>query len=380
MNFHSFLNYTPQAEFVKNAIRVDIGSKLLGSLTRPRARASKDPFLPEVFDYPLSKEDPRFIKIKELAEKLEQAAEGELDKKVLETLQIYTGGPDIINDVIFLKDKDKPWYERIGGRIWHLPHSPLHKLLYTLGYPLFALLSAARASPSYVPVIHAIVKATGEEPILLHELGHALDVGRALYKSEKMPLLKKILYQLSTSRYKEPTEIYSGKGELPSEPKTLRGVVFAPLTPDSDKIPMYLLREQLANSLSYQLFSWAVKKGLIDKKDAERIVRRRTEVVPLGYYTYAPFELMYPGFKSPLSENGEETPRKFRSMRDLMTTLREAVRSKAEKLTSEDIRKSIQEAAQLYLKSVGITLQQETFKDKDEKPSRKSKEKEVVAV
>lgn len=357
-------NLIPQIEFTKAAIRVDVGSRVLelpnwiADRILPRSITFVDVF-PELSENPLSKKDPRFAKIEAFVKKLEQAAEGDLDKRVLQELQIYTGGPDIINDLIFLKDKSKPWYKRIGGRIWHLPTSLPLKVLFTLLYPQIVRLTSLKKGPVYLIPTHAVVKAPQSEPLLLHELGHALDMGRALFESEKYPFLKKLIHQLHSIRYtKKPVQLYSPRGELPSEiTPPVRGVFFGRLKPDSDKIPIMVLREQLANSLSFQLFSWAVQKGLIDKQEAEEIIRKRTTIIPLGYYTYAAKELKQPGFKSPLSEESDKPP-KFRGVHNMLRILREATRAKAEKLTSEDIQKSIQEAAKLYLESVGIKPQE----------------------
>ncbi|GIW59042.1 MAG: hypothetical protein KatS3mg087_0108 [Patescibacteria group bacterium] len=365
-----------QSEFIKKAVHVDVGSSVLGALSQlfgriPPGSTFRRVF-PEVYDYPISKKDPRLAKIESLARTLEEAAEGDLDKRVFKELQIYTGGPDIINDLLFLKHSDGPWYKRIGGRIWHLPYSVPLKVLFTLLYPQIALITSMMPGPMYVPPLHAVVKAPASEPVLMHELGHALDMGRALYKSEKYPFLKKLLYQLHSTRYKqEPVQLYSPRAELPSKvTPPVKGIFFGRLKPDSDKIPIIILREQLANSLSYQLFSWAVQKGLISREEAEKIIRNRSAILPLGYYTYARKEFTQPGFKTPLpQEDGK--PRKFKNVAQMLSILREPLKEKAEKLTQEDIEKSIQEAANLYLKSVGIDPEQIKTEDKVRKSVNK---------
>ncbi|GIW59041.1 MAG: hypothetical protein KatS3mg087_0107 [Patescibacteria group bacterium] len=367
--------YIAQIEFIKKAVQVDVGGKFLTALNRLVGnilpKKVTETIIPEAFLSPSSKDDPGYKKIEQFAKKLEAAAEGELDKRVLEQLQIYTGGPDIINDVILLKDKSKPLHKRLGGRIWHLPHTLPYKLFYTLAYPPFALLTSLKRGPAYSPPIHAIVKAPESEPVLLHEIGHALDVGRNLFKLEKYPLFKRLIRGLNLYS-SEPVQLYSPKGEIPAEiTPPVRGSAFAILKPESDKIPLMNFREQLANSLSLQLFSWAVKKGLIDRDEAEKILRKRTEIVPLGYYTYSPLELILPGFNSPLQQDKDFDKIKFRSFKNVMKELREILKAKAENLTKKDIEKTIQEAANLYLKSVGRAPDQIKTEDKVKKSARR---------
>ena len=349
MNSDNLKKHTAQIEFIKKAIKVDVGGRVVGLINRLTSFFEPSAYiLPEAYRNILSEKSPEFKRVKEFAEKIQQAADGEIDKRVLEELQLYTGGPDIINDIIFLKDKDKPWYKRLGGRVWHLPYNPIHKTLHTLIYPFQVLNTLLPISAYYSPITHSIVKAESEPAVLLHELGHALEYGRDLYTTEKMPFLKKLLYQLTPLfRRQAFYEAYSGKGKVPSIP--VKGLVFNLLRSLSAVSPPAILsRERLANVLSYQILGRAVEKGLIDKKEALKIVRKRSEILPAAYSSYVlatsilPFLSLHPSLLRAMQIGG-------------MGITRGVSHLVSKKMSPEDVEKSLQEAARKYLNMVAMT-------------------------
>ena len=115
------------------------------------------------------------LKKHEAAARALEAGSGE----ALEDTVLRVGGGDLIDDIIWKKErgKDLPWYKQLGGRALHNPRtSILGKLLaYPTSLGSYIAGSLVRA-PHYNPYTDAAHNFFDEPSVTDHELGHAIDM------------------------------------------------------------------------------------------------------------------------------------------------------------------------------------------------------------
>lgn len=241
--------------------RLNPDSLIMLGLTR---NALSDPSRNLAMDF----NEKKFNKHKTTAELI-----AKYDPKALENTLVRLGGGDIIDDLIYKKDRGEnlPWSSRIGGRVWQNPKtSIIGKLMGTLAAPLnYALVPVSRAS-NYSHFTDVANVYQDEEPITEHELGHALDFSRlyGLRPGEgSNTILGKIKKQL--------------KGGL--QDAYMAGYIGVPL--------IRLLAEAQANIESQKALNFALKD---DPEELHRRTTRRLEVLPGAYGSYVGAAI--PGF------------------------------------------------------------------------------------
>lgn len=212
------------------------------------------------------KREDRQKKHEEIARAMESAEPQDLDYT-----KLRLGGVDVIDDVLWRRRTNAPWYKRIGGRVWHNPRtSVVSKLLGTAGVPIADLISTLRRSSHYNHYTDVANVMADEPSISSHELGHAIDFNR--------------LYGIGRAK-REP----GIRGRLTHELRGLAREAYGQFYGLGRTSPIPLLRwttlpaESRANLLSWE----ALKKGLKGQpKKLEEIENRRAAVLTPAFMSY----------------------------------------------------------------------------------------------
>lgn len=109
-----------------------------------------------------------------VAEELEAAK-----PKELENTKLRYGGSDLVDDLLWKRDAGSSIAERLGGRVWHNPHTGfLGKLLGTAtALPMAAYHNLTRSS-HYNPFTDTATNYWNSPAVTSHLLGHAIDFNK----------------------------------------------------------------------------------------------------------------------------------------------------------------------------------------------------------
>jgi hypothetical protein len=186
------------------------------------------------------------------------------DPEAVKDTVLRLGGSNAIDDIIYQKDRGRnlPWYNRIGGRIWQNPRTSIAgKLLGTVSYPYMSLLAAVNRGSNYNPFNDVATVYQNEDPMVEHELGHALDYNK--------------LFGVRPS---------AGKGVMGRIGQELKGAARDAYMAAYKMVPGFnLVPEAQANIESQKALNYSLKD---DPEELHRRTKRRLEVLPAGYATY----------------------------------------------------------------------------------------------
>jgi hypothetical protein len=214
----------------------------------------------------------------EMHKKLVEAMTKAEPEKLKDTV-VRLEGTNWKDDYLWKKERGEklPWFERIGGRVWHNPKTHfLQKLLSTAGSPVTTpLVNLLRAS-HYNPAADAAAVYGDEPAVTTHETGHAIDFNTPKIHTPKDPNNPGSINRLGNLGYQAA---YS--------------------------IPVAaLVHEARANMRSQA----ALRSGLADdKKTYDEIMARRARVLPTGYGSYvggAAASLISPSLSAPMALAG----------------------------------------------------------------------------
>lgn len=212
-------------------------------------------------DLLLKKDEERLRRHEETAKLMEQ-----YDPEALQNTLVRLGGTNIVDDLFYQKDRGRnlPWTKRIGGRVWHNPHTSIAgKAIGTVATPLQSLLTPLMRASNYNPYTDVASVYQNEDPFVEHEIGHALDFNK--------------LYGMRTGG--------EGGGFRNFMKRQGKGALRDLYTAGYQRLPLLrLLHEARANIESQK----ALNAGLKDRPE-ELVARniRRLEVLPATYVGYA---------------------------------------------------------------------------------------------
>jgi hypothetical protein len=197
------------------------------------------------------------------AEKHKETAESfeRVEPEALKDVVLRLGGTRTVDDVLLKKNRNgeqDPWYKRLGGRVWHNPHtSVLGKAYGSLATPLANVGAALQRGSHYNPFTNAIAQYMDEPAVTEHELGHAIDFNTIMGKPSKHFLTRQM----------------QGIGR-----DAYSAAYMQPFVPAAK-----LWHEGQANILSAR----TMHKAYADRPEEERERQiRRWEVLPAGYGSY----------------------------------------------------------------------------------------------
>lgn len=195
------------------------------------------------------------------------------DPEALKNTVLRLGGTDIVDDIIYAKERGEklPWYRRIGGRVWHNPRTSIAgKLLGTVTVPIGSSLSNVTRGSNYNPFSDVATVYQHEDPIVEHELGHALDFNR-VYGIRPGD-------EVNLSWFKSP------RGTLKRVKQELKGAVRDAYMGAYAYVPYFnLLPEAQANIESQKALNYALANN---PEELAKRNARRLEVLPSGYGSY----------------------------------------------------------------------------------------------
>ena len=115
----------------------------------------------------------RLPKYQEIVEQFDEERPEEL-----QGTKVRLGAPNLVDDLFWKQDSsgEEPWYDRVGGRVWHNPRtSLLGKTLGTVNTPIVEALTTLLRAPHYNPFTDAVNDPWNSSAVVEHELGHAID-------------------------------------------------------------------------------------------------------------------------------------------------------------------------------------------------------------
>jgi hypothetical protein len=254
---------------VKKAVTVDEGGPVSRVVASTLGRINPESWLNLILTRNALNDPSRTLSMKKDKDKLKQHTRtakllAKYDPEALKRTLVRLGGTDLVDDLFYQKERDKelPWHARIGGRVWQNPKtSILGKLIGTASIPIQNLLTSLNRGSNYNPFSDTATIFQHEDPIVEHELGHALDFNK--------------LYGL------RPDE---GEGVLGRLNQELKGSMRDAYMLGYMKFPIVrLLAEAQANIESQKALNFALKDKPEELKARNK---RRLEVLPAGYASY----------------------------------------------------------------------------------------------